>query len=130
VELEERIKKFIKDNKVHMSFGQVMKNPYCPDWAANHYKVTLSFNGKRFTTYFSQGYGITKGPMAEDVLECLISDATSYEQSENFEDWTANLGFSSDSLKAKRTYGIVGKQTEKLKKFLGDYWFKILCEEA
>ena len=96
-------------------------NPNMPD-AENmdHWKVVLKRGKKQMTTYFSMGYG-HKGqePTAADVLDCLASDAASYENCGRFEDWASNMGYDTDSRKAERTFKTIGRQTFKLYEFLG-----------
>jgi len=59
-------------------------------------------------------------PDAAHVLDCLASDASSYENAQSFEDWASEFGYDTDSRKAERIYRIVKRQAEQLKRTLGD----------
>ena len=96
------------------------------NWEANHYKVTLRAKGKQLTTYFSKGFGLSGEPTAAEVLDCLASDAAGYENARDFEDWASDYGYDTDSRKAEKLYRVIGKQAEKLKKFLGDNYEALL----
>lgn len=56
-------------------------------------------------------------PSIADVVECLISDASSADQT--FEDWCGDYGYDTDSRKAGATYKAVVKQTAALRRLLG-----------
>lgn len=58
-----------------------------------------------------------KAPEAQDVLQCLASDASGADQS--FSSWCSDLGYDEDSRKAFRTYRVIERQTAKLRAFLG-----------
>ena len=58
-------------------------------------------------------------PTLEDVLSCLVMDASGYENSRNFEDWASDYGFDTDSRTAERTYQTVAEQSKALRHLLG-----------
>lgn len=61
-------------------------------------------------------------PTAADVLECLCSDASGYDNARGFEDWAAEFGYSADSRKAEALWHTVAEQSRKLRQLLGaDY---------
>jgi hypothetical protein len=96
------------------------------DWQrqANGYTCTLNNRAlkRRMTVDFWQGMGIREAPTAVGVLSCLLSDASSAENSSNFEEFCADLGYDTDSRQAEHTYEACLAVAEKLKKFLGpDY---------
>lgn len=43
-------------------------------------------------------------PKLDDVCASLLSDGSAFFDGERFEDWAENLGYSSDSIKAKETF--------------------------
>lgn len=110
------------------SFGIVAKcyrwheNPHMSeDFQGDHWKCVLKSAGSQMTVYFSMGYGHNgKAPKADDILDCLASDAATIENSRDFEDWAAELGYGDDSRKAERTFHVCEKQAAKLKRFLGE----------
>jgi len=90
------------------------------DALAFHYRVTLRYQGRRMTIPFHTGSGWTREPNARDVLEALLSDAGTVDNAESFEDWCGELGFDPDSRKAERIYNASVRQTDALKRLLGD----------
>lgn len=86
----------------------------------HHWKVSLRFEGRRLTVDFWQGLGNKDAPKAADVLECLLSDVTSYEYAGSFKSFAEEFGFDGDSRKAERIYKVCGKMAPKLRKLLGE----------
>jgi hypothetical protein len=87
---------------------------------ANDWRVTLQYQGRRYSLDFWQGVGIKDAPTAQGVLECLLSDTQSAYGS--FNDFCSNMGYSEDSIKAKRIYDACHRQDKRLKKLFGaDY---------
>lgn len=95
----------------------------------DHWRVTLRRPGRKMTVYFSMGRGHNgKAPKADDVLDCLASDAAGVENAQSFEDWASEYGYDADSRKAHRTYTICKRQAERLRKFVGDEYQALLFE--
>jgi hypothetical protein len=95
-----------------------------PKWAedrrdSNWYRVTLAYDGRQITVPFGMGPALTEEPGADDVLNCLASDAAGYENARSFEEWASEYGYDTDSRKAEQTYKQVEAQTAKLRVFLG-----------
>ena len=138
---EKTIKQFIKENNLTMNCEYADSNPNMPDSNnMNHSKVTIKrkfklngnhldtrFGFKQMTLYYSQGYGIQGEPTLESVLNCLISDSTC---GETFQEFCDNLGYDNDSRKAEKTFNTILKQTNKLKKLLGNNFNDLAsCEQ-
>lgn len=106
-------------------------NPNMPDSGnMDHWKVYMRCGRSRMSTYFSKGFGHKgEAPTLPEVLDCLASDASSADQY-SFEEWCDNLGFNVDSRQAERTYQTVSKQTDKLRKFLGDSAYDTLVNHV
>ncbi len=122
---------FVERNKIRVAdCVMVDENPHMKDTDMYHYKMTLDarIDGRRsqLTTFFSVGYGWTREPNAEDLLECLASDAASIENARSFEEWAGEMGYDEDSRKAERTFKICQQQAAKLKRFLGEDQYKAL----
>lgn len=102
------------------------------DWSrtASHWKVTLRWREgdqrRQLTVPFSQGSAISREPTAEDVLDCLASDAASVEQARSFEDWCGDLGYDSDSRRAERTFKACEASARRLRQFLGASLYEAL----
>lgn len=103
------------------------------DWQrdARHFHCRLKCGKRSFGFYFTQGSAHTANPTIADVLGCMMSDAISYDSSASFEEWASDLGFDADSRKAERIYRATKKQTEQLRRTVGDKAFTLLrdCEE-
>lgn len=85
---------------------------------ANDYRLTLVYQGRRYSFDFWQGVGITSEPDAAGVLECLLSDATA--EGMTFGEWCGEYGYDEDSRSAHRTYRACVKVGGRLRKLLGD----------
>jgi hypothetical protein len=70
--------------------------------------------GEKFTTNFEP-----IPPTFDEVLECLHLDTTSIENAPIWEDWAAELGYNSDSMKDHAVYQKCMEQYLKLRKFFG-----------
>jgi hypothetical protein len=103
-------------------------NPNMPESDnMDHWKVILKSKGKQLTTYFSKGYGHNgKEPIVEEVLDCLASDASGFDNARSFEDWASEYGYDEDSRKAEKIYNTISKEAKKLKAFLGDEAYESL----
>lgn len=124
------LKQVIKDRGVRCEsiFGAT-ENENFPEF--DPWTVTLRLGKRSMTVPFFTGYGLRSrmkdGPSAADVLDCLLSDASSADQT--FEDWAGDLGYDTDSRKAERTYAAVVRQTARLRVFLGEHFEEFLQAE-
>lgn len=132
-ETKTTIAQFIADNRITMTAERVDKNPNNKDWHdADHWKVKLRVKDSDgtahvMTTYFSKGYGHKgKEPKADEVLDCLASDAAGVENAQSFEDWCSEYGYDTDSRKAEKTYNVCKHEADYLKKWLGDRQYQRL----
>lgn len=121
------IETFIQDQRITMTIERVDSNPNMDDSQdMDHWKIKLRRPGHKLTTYFSMGYGHKgKEPKAEDVLNCLASDASSV-QNAGFEEWCGDMGYELDSRRSERTYKAVEHGTKRLLAFLGEEAFETL----
>ena len=126
----ETLPEFIERLGIRLSAKWADSNPNMDDSAnMDHWRVTLKLGRKQMTIPFSMGYGHGgKEPEVADVLSCLASDSTSADES--FEDWCSEFGYDTDSRRAERTWRIVGKQAERLEKFLGADEYANLLENV
>lgn len=117
----------IKESKVI----KVSKNPNMddPKYEANHYEFTFVIGStesgryaKTFTTYFSKGIGLSGKPTADEVLNCLVSDAQGVSDY-SFEEWASNYGYDTDSRKAESLYKTIVEQTHEMQNWLGKSLF-------
>lgn len=49
-------------------------------------------------------------PKTDDILYCIYSDITSYENAQDFEDWACEFGYDTDSRKAEAIYKEIEKE--------------------
>lgn len=78
----------------------------------NHYRVTLSRNGKKMTFWFYQGYGIKEDPTLERVIETLASDRTFAHYS--LDDFGDEMGWNSGTTKTYRLLKSLNARYERL----------------
>ena len=69
-------------------------------------------------------------PDCASVLDCLASDAASYDQSRDFDEWASDFGYDTDSRKAEKTYRVCGEQSKELRHFLGDAEYRALLGDV
>ena len=124
------IEEFIEANNLTMKVERTISNPLMSDSrdAMSHWNCTIVNNaGKRsertFTLVFSMGSAHKKPPTLADVLDCLASDASGYENAKTFEDWAGEYGYDTE------TFNAVRDQAAQLEKLLGrDQYEKLLWE--
>ena len=95
------LKAFIRQHSITMSADCTDTNPNSDaEWmrAASHWRCILRCGGRQMKVHFSQGPAISAEPTAEDVLNCLASEASG---ADSFEDWCADAGYDTDSWKAE-----------------------------
>jgi hypothetical protein len=125
------MQRFIRDNTIAMTAERWRKNPNMDSRDMDHWKVVFRNGSRRLTTYFSMGYGHNgKEPTAADVLDCLASDASSVDNSCDFNDWASDFGYDPDSRKAERTFRLIERQSLKLHRFLGDEAYRALLNDV
>ncbi len=116
------VQEFIKTNGITASATRADGNPNMTDMpeGSRHWSVLLSRTGTDFKLIVkvSQGPAHTEPPTAEDVLDCLASDAAGWENAPNFDVWCGEYGYDTDSRRAEQTFNTVKKQKEELEKFL------------
>lgn len=120
---EDQTAAFVEEHGITARVERVSYGPgHGTGWPvdARHWKVRLRYGRRSMTVPFSQGGAWDRHPTATDVLECLISDASSMWDGQDFENWCAEIGYDTDSREAERTYKAVERQTAKLRRFLGD----------
>ena len=88
------------------------------EWQGSAWSVTLRYQGREMTMPFWQGSGIHHAPTTRDVLECLISDATAYENALNVWDFAAEFGYE-PSHKIQGIYERCQRIAEQLHELLG-----------
>ena len=72
-------------------------------WKHYAYRVSLTFkDGEKYSTTYKMGTAHTSPPQVQDVLHSLLLDASNTDQP--FEDWCADLGYDTDSIKAHNAY--------------------------
>jgi len=102
------------------------RNPNMADgkYPMTHWRVTLKRANPRrqMTVIFSMGMAHTGQPGVDDVMNCLLMDASGMEYAENFEDWANEYGYDPDSRTAEHIYESTRQQTAKLRQFLGDQY--------
>lgn len=120
--------------------ASLIRNPIkmeSDEWQETAHEWLVAINGQQF--YYYTGIGHRKAlrgrekefnsklgfksllesskaipPSLDDVIESIVSDAQA--ENESFDDWCANLGYSTDSRKALETYILCQESAKKLRK--------------
>lgn len=120
----ESIEEFVKKHNITISCTHVYRNPYMMEFEGDHWEVILTMPGKRtnrLMSYFSKGFGHKgKEPTAEEVLDCLASEASGYENAKQLKDWACEYGYDPNSKQTETIYRNVVRETTNLKQFLGN----------
>jgi hypothetical protein len=132
-----QLAQLIKDREIGFSFahGAKLDRSLQDKWQldSRDYSCCLTFQGRSMTLDYWQGRGIKTDPKAEDVLSCILSDASGLDSCRDFKDWASDLGFETSEPETKRkaikTYSAVKKQTERLKDLLGKHYEEFLEAE-
>lgn len=117
---------YIERHGISAELEEVGSNPNMDDMPAGsrHWRVTLNRDGAdAMTVPFSQGPGLTEEPTAADVLDCLVSDASSIQSEPDWLAWAQGMGYTSieDAERARATYQAIERQTEALRAFAPDF---------
>lgn len=122
------IAEFIERHEIKFSTTRVARNPHMTDMpvGSTHWRCKITVSGRSMSMPFSQGPAHTDKPTAVDVLNCLASDAASVDNARSFEEWASDLGYEPDSRKAERTYRVIEKQRDALKRVLGAEAMRVL----
>lgn len=90
------------------------------DTPMRHFRVRIGCGRNSFGLYFSQGMGHTENPTLIEVLNCLASDASGYENAQDFLNWASEYGYDTDSRAAEKIFKTVKRQANQLKRVLGE----------
>jgi hypothetical protein len=94
-------------------------------------RLTYGLIGGRYTVLQKEAISLLSEPTppdVESVLDCLKSDASSYDGARNFEEWAAEMGGDSDSRKLERAYRACGDTAHQLRILLGADGYAELME--
>lgn len=123
---------FITANHITMEARRVSKRPdSLMGDSARHFRCIFHKHNEGSIkhsagVYFSQGSAYIDLPTVEDVLDCLASDASGYENVKTFEDWAGEYGYDTDSRQAEKTFKLVKRSSDQLKRFLGKEAYETL----
>lgn len=104
--------------------GNLSKN--LDEWQkeSNPWTVTLIYDRRKFTFPFWTGTGCKGIPSTFDAAYCVLSDANSWESNLDFESFCREFDYFPDSRKAEKIYNECGKTRARLKKLLGNDYYK------
>jgi hypothetical protein len=120
---------FITEQHIGMAVERANNNPNMDDSAdMSHWLCRFNHpDGRQMRVHFSMGSGHAgKAPRADEVLDCLASDAAGVSNAQSFDDWCAEYGYDTDSPKAEKIYNACHEQAADLETFLGSDAFKEL----
>lgn len=92
----------------------------------SHYACTLNYMGRSMAVEFSMGSAHRNPPTVSDLLQCMASDSSSYDNTRNFEEWASEFGVDPDSRDGERTYNLIKKQRDDLYFLLGQEGYETL----
>ena len=99
-----------------------------PNWAKQGWQVVVKYQGKRAQFRFYGG-GASKPPTASDLVWAVAIDSTACDLS--FNEWCAEFGDITDSIKALSTYKACLRNGHRLMDLIGDRdLFNQLVESA
>ena len=82
-------------------------------WAdANHYRVTLSKDGRRMSFWYYQGYGVKSDPDLAGVVETLASDR--WYGLQTLDDFAYDFGWNKDTIKTYRQIVSLNRRYERV----------------
>lgn len=107
---------FRKKYAVTSTFEWTPTNPHMADSnRMNNYKVTLKYQGRQFTLYFSKGVGLQGGPTTKEVIECLAMDMRCIEG--GLDEFVDSMGY--EYREGKKVFDTIENQSAKMFKLLG-----------
>lgn len=128
------IEQFIAKHNIRFECRRVAARPdemmSDPD-GMRHFRCRITSGSHSFSVYFSQGSAHTSNPTLADVLDCLTSDASGYENAygnggTHFEQWAEEYGYDTDSIAALKIFKTVKRQAELMKRTLGSELYEEL----
>ena len=128
---QKTLKQLAKTVRLESAYGAALDWDKQSEWQqqSNGYRCQLHYKGRQYTFDFWQGVAHTADPTAEGCLECLLSDASSFDNAQSFEDWCGEFGYDTDSRKAEGIYKACEKVAENMKRLLGDDYEAFLYAE-
>lgn len=126
------LSKFVEKHGIKFAAHRVSERPdglMSENEGQRHFRCQIRKLGFRpsFGLYFSQGSAHTQPPTIEDVLDCLVSDASGYENAAvnttpqtAFNEWAIEYGYDIDSRAAEKIFKTIERQANQLKRVLGN----------
>jgi hypothetical protein len=115
------VNKFIKKYGIKMESEQIRSRPdgLMSGRSQRHYNCTLILkDGQEMSLYFSQGEGIPHYLKIEDVIDCIASDCSVFEECEDALDLYRDFGYK-DAKEARLVWDAITKQYEEALNFFG-----------
>ena len=124
------LRAFVNRHGIRASARWAADNPGMDDMppGSSHWRVTIRHDGRQLTVPFSMGPALSGEPDVLDVLDALASDASAFENAQDFEDWASEFGYDTDSRRAERIYRAVESQTAKLRRLMGDKYESLIWD--
>lgn len=132
-----RLTQLIEDHNIGFSFthGAKLDRSLQERWQldSRDFSCRLTYQGRSMTVDYWMGRGIKHDPTVTEVLDCLLSDASSFDNARDFDDWASEFGYDTEDpavlKQAKKTYNAIRKQAERLKTLLGDAYEEFISAE-
>ncbi len=106
--------KLINNIKLSLTRADYTEEDYKDEWkrTANKYKARITYNKKSMTTKFYTGRGWERNPELEDILGSILQDTIYLDY--GFDDFANEMGYDTDSRKAKKIYKEIQEQSKKI----------------
>lgn len=148
------INEFIAEHSISATYRAIPDNPnFTSDgkYPQNHWYVTLIRDmypdlTREMKLYFTTGAGYGQRyerypdvnarkpkvePSVANVLDCLASDASDIDSTQDFAYWAVELGYEMKDLnKAVKSYAATLENSKNLESFLGDDLYRKLIDEV
>jgi hypothetical protein len=91
------------------------------NWKHDTWTVTFTKGTKMIEKPYYMGIGNHgREPKPEEVMQCLIQDARSYTDTQNFKEFAREFGYSDDSIRALKIFKACKRTYRELEKFFGN----------
>lgn len=103
----------------------------CGLFSSNHrkYKVTIKHNGKQYTTDYQ--CPIQSEVEKKDVIDCLLLDASCFENSADIFDFINELGYDVEDLyKVRKMYHACEKTSKAIHRLFSDEEIELISKEV
>ena len=123
----------LKQIKVKTETSENQNNLFTP--CHRKYNVTVKYNGKQYSSTYQ--CNVRQTPNAKDIIECLLLDASSYDNAKDIKDFANEFGYelyeydygTKYNKETERIYKACKKTSEAIHRMFTDEEIETLYEE-